>query len=199
MYLEWNDMLKYYGGQLNQHNNDFNEFYISDYSAAGRKTHAMLIFKNSTGVVSPFESQEEPKLDTQESNKTHAENLLLHAKAWTDLLPEAIKQSNAQSVVVSLVLNRTTCKSCSDLLISKRKAVLNGLPKSQADKCKFIVASSGLYSKTSADELQALKTNGWIVAALKINGATAPRFQTLMNLLTKELNQEDRALDLNGI
>lgn len=167
MYLEWNDMLKYYGGQLNQHNNDFNEFYISDYSAAGRKTHA--------------------------------ENLLLHAKAWTDLLPEAIKQSNAQSVVVSLVLNRTTCKSCSDLLISKRKAVLNGLPKSQADRCKFIVASSGLYSKTSADELQALKTNGWIVAALKINGATAPRFQTLMNLLTKELNQEDRALDLNGI
>ncbi len=173
MILYWDELLRYYGPEV--------DVYYNNFLTAGRATFALLCAR-----FDPDDYQLQP------SDGDHAEARLLQTSVWTADLPAALAAWTEFStgLVITMAINRSPCQNCSALLIAALESVYRRFPVA-AERTRFVLASRGAYEDadmqvaTTQNDLIRLRDAGWELCVLR----AGPRMPFRGNLLLEGIQR----------
>jgi hypothetical protein len=131
--------------------------------------------------------------------KTHAEPNLLASDVWRKDIPEALRHwtelDGDNAIVVVMVLSRSPCSTCSELLVQELNE-LNKVNDLAFDRNSFVLACRGAYNpnpkggpdasvpvsyvSTSNHDLIRLRDVGWGLCVLQVGKQLAPSGEELL-------------------
>ncbi len=189
MIANWNDLVEYYGTDINAHR--------SCLSKAHQSTYAMLACKWSA---------RDPARIANQSGE-HAEERLLKTAIWTDDIPSAMENRtdlDSEPMVITLALNRSPCGHCAMALTAALEKLQFNYSK-RFENTVFILASLGYYQSskymsddheqehaesgapiwvTTAKGMEQLENAGWKLAVLSFDNNVTQRGQELADYLS---------------
>jgi len=168
MILHWDQVPLYYGSELVAHRHRF--------AQAAQSTYALLCCRLTPGNDR-----------MRASGGAHAEEKLLQSDLWTDELPRALAAWSPLSrgrIVVTMLVSRTPCRTCTDALVQALVTLQWNHPAS-FPHARFILACRGAYqgcvtdsgyygNATTVGGLTRLGNAGWELCVLQV-GDTLPR------------------------
>ena len=190
MSANWEDLVAYYGSEINTHKASLNK--------AHQATYAMLACKWSAQDPARFAN----------CSGEHAEERLVESKVWTDDIPSALDSRSdldVQPLIVTLALNRSPCGHCS-LILAQALEKLQFNYARRFENTVFCLASLGYYQSskfmspehdqrhpssnkprwvTTQQGLDRLTSAGWRLTTLSFDGALTSRGQELSDFLAK--------------
>jgi hypothetical protein len=166
--LHWDQIPLHYGAEVHRHRHHF--------EAAGQTTYGLLCCRYAPGDYRLAYSQGE-----------HAEAQLLASANWTAQLPAALADWTPRNntIVTTVVINRSPCPSCSGLLVDGLDRLHRDHPVA-AERGRFVLASRGNYvgrkleDATKIADLVRLRDAGWELCALQVGGQLSPRGKELL-------------------
>lgn len=168
MILHWQQLTSYYGGELAQ--------YRGQFDAAHQTTFGLLCCRLASGDDRFAASHGE-----------HAESRLLKSALWATEIPEALSRWTTldDPIVVTLALNRSTCRNCAALVANALVAIARQHP-ARAESNRFVLAARGQYwgtgrgALTLMSDLRRLSEAGWELAVLQVGAQLPERGQELL-------------------
>jgi hypothetical protein len=173
MILHWQQLTTYYGGELAR--------YRGQFDAAHQTTFGLLCCRLATGD-DRFAA----------SHGDHAEDRLLKTPLWTHEIPDALSRWTTldDPMVVTLALNRSTCRNCAALVANGLNAIARQFP-ARVQQNRFVLAARGQYwgnqpgDLTLMSDLRRLGDAGWELAVLQVGAQLPERGQELLANLEK--------------
>lgn len=173
MILHWQQLTSYYGGQLARYRGQFDE--------AHQTTFGLLCCRLASG---------DDRFSA--SHGEHAESRLLKNPMWTNEIPDALSRWTTldDPIVVTLALNRSTCRNCAALVANALVAIAKQYPL-RAEQNRFVLAARGQYwgnwpgALTLMSDLRRLADAGWELAVLQVGAQLPERGQELLANLEK--------------
>ena len=168
MILHWEQLGLHFGPALNVHRSRF--------ETAGRATYGLLCCR-----FTPSDDR------IEQSAGDHAEARLLQSPNWTAELPQALAAWTPRSspILVALVINRSPCQACSNLLVAALEDLSRRSPVA-VEANRFILASRGAYEDAAMEvptlqrDLVRLRDAGWELCVLQTGAALSQRGEILL-------------------
>jgi hypothetical protein len=192
MILPWSELLVCYGADIAQYRDRF--------ATAGETTHALLCcrFTSANARVAS-------------SGGAHAERKLLISPLWLSEIPHAFANWNptgASPIVVTLVINRTPCRTCTGTLV-KALSDLQWRFAARVPEGRFLLACRGAYegretaagyhaNATTVGDLKVLQDVGWSLCVLQVGDVLPPSGRQLLQALGNLRGNEKRQIHLTG-
>jgi hypothetical protein len=168
MLLHWDQMVLHYGAEIGA--------YRQQFVTAGQTTYALLCCRFAPGdyLLRP-------------SSGDHAEARLLESEIWTEQIPQALADWDPRGsrIVVTIAINRSPCRNCTQLLVGALNALHRRFPVA-CDANRFILASRGAYEDsamqvaTTRNDLIRLRDAGWELCVLQVEAALSARGRILL-------------------
>lgn len=192
MILDWSELLLCYGADVARYRDRF--------ATAGETTNALLCCRftpSNSGVAA--------------SGGAHAERKLLISSLWTSEIPDAFanwEPDGSSPIVVTLVINRTPCRSCTGMLV-KALSALQWQFAARVPQGRFLLACRGAYegrpteagyceNATTMGDLKALQDVGWSPCVLKVGSELPPSGKQLLQALGNLRDNDKKCLHLPG-
>lgn len=163
MILHWEQLVLYYGKPLSLHQSKFEKATQTTFGLlACRYSPTDFLITSSAG--------------------DHAEQRLLKSDIWSSHLPIAVARSETtnQPLVTAIVINRSPCQSCANLLILALDELFRRNPLRTGHN-RFILAALGAYedgemqNMTTQNDLVRLQAAGWELAVLQTGSSLSRR------------------------
>jgi hypothetical protein len=126
MILRWKELVECYGQEVEAHKSKFLSSQMATYGLLCCRYDDICFDHSYHGV--------------------HAEPRLLDSRVWKSIIPAALKAwrpvDGADAILVVIVLNRSPCPSCSELLVGALAALNRSYPLA-CEESTFILACRG--------------------------------------------------------
>jgi len=163
MILHWRQLVLHFGPEIDAYRHHF--------EVAGRATFGLLCCRFTP---------DDDRLD--QSAGDHAEARLLQSVNWRTQLPQALAAWTPYNspIVVAMVINRSPCQNCAELLIAALSDLSRRFP-AAVEANRFILASRGAYEDaamrvaTRQVDLVGLRDAGWELCVLQTGGELSAR------------------------
>ncbi len=185
MIMSWDALRACYGQELDVHRSGFEE--------ASETTYALLCCRFT-------ESNERMAA----SSGTHAEAKLLRSGLWLQEVPGALGARTLNergTFLVTLAVNRTPCRECTERLITAMAELHRRYP-ARMESARFLLACRGAYrgrpdgekgyysGATTIGGLNRLQRAGWELCVLRVGDALPPSGEELLYAI-KTLDREN--------
>jgi hypothetical protein len=168
MIVHWQQLTQFYGNELAR--------YRGRFEAAHRATFGLLCCRLAAG---------DDRLDVSQGE--HAEERLLGSSIWTHDIPAALNEwtSLNDTIVATMVLNRSPCRNCAALLASALTNLARHFP-ARVEANRFLLAARGQYwgqgpqAMTLIPDLRQLSEAGWELAVLQVGNELPDRGDELL-------------------
>jgi hypothetical protein len=168
MILHWEQLGLHFGTALN--------IFAPRFETAGRATFGLLCCR-----FTPSDDR------IEQSDGDHAEARLLQSPTWTTEIPQALADWTPHSspILVVMVINRSPCQPCSNLLIGALEDLSRQSPVA-VEANRFILAARGAYEDRAMEvptlqrDLVRLRDVGWELCVLQTGNALSQRGAILL-------------------